>query len=250
MKKITLLIFLLTTALSFGQELITNGGFESDNGGEWSGSKVTISAADPYTGLQRANLGNDSGAIRQNFTVTAGVEYTVSFWWAFNNASSTTDAWITIKKQSDNSNISPTPITLPKSTGDWTYETFTFTSATETALYFNVFKDNRNSVDPTSLNNSMKFDDVSVVPTSTASLEDLYKFNFAFYPNPAKDNLRLSSAKPIENVQLYNILGQQVLNKDVNESKPNINVSNLSKGVYIMKVKIEDTVGSFKFIKE
>ena len=168
------LLFLLIPILGFGQNRLTNGGFESANSGEWqnSGALLSIVITDPHSGSSRANLGNEQGTIRQDFTVTAGVEYTVSFWWMFSNATSTTDAFATIKRQSDDSNISPTPITLTKGTGVWTKETFTFTSATETALYFNVWKPNRNSVSPQSVNNAMRFDNVSITQVGTSGFID------------------------------------------------------------------------------
>jgi hypothetical protein len=78
------------------------------------------------------------------------------------------------------------------------------------------------------------------------SVDTLQKFNFAFYPNPANDRINFSAVKPIQKISLYNLLGKEVL---VQENRNSLDVSHLSKGVYLAKVQIEDTVGSIKFVK-
>jgi hypothetical protein len=78
------------------------------------------------------------------------------------------------------------------------------------------------------------------------SVDKLQKFNFAFYPNPANDRINFSAVKPIQKISLYNLLGKEVL---VQENRNSLDVSHLSKGVYLAKVQIEDTVGSIKFVK-
>jgi hypothetical protein len=85
---------------------------------------------------------------------------------------------------------------------------------------------------------------------ATASLEDLVQFSFKSYPNPAKDNLNVSAVKPINKIEIYNLLGQQVVSRELNTNKAQINVSSLSKGLYVVKAFIDDAVGSYKFIKQ
>jgi len=241
MKKITLLIVLLTTAFSFGQNLLTNGDFETGEIAPWTGYKNQV-VTDDLTSSLTGNINNGDGSLIQTFTAVPGEKYNVSFKYRWVLAGGA-DMTVRVKDGASGGSdlgtfVLSTVVDTWHADGD-----FSFTAPTGvTTVRVVFFKANGNR--------PLRIDDVSVTIDATASIDDLQKFNFSYYPNPTKENLRLSSAKPIENVQLYNILGQQVLNKDVNESKPNINVSNLSKGVYIMKVKIEDTVGSFKFIKE
>ena len=246
MKKITLLIVLLTTAFSFGQNLLTNGDFESTETGSmpapWAGYANQV-VVDAISGSQAGNNNNGDSSTLQVFTVTPGETYNATFDYRWVSGSGGYALTANIKDGATGGSSLGTFIcsTTPDVWHTDGLINFTVpTGVTQARIIF--WKPNGNR--------PFRMDNVSVTIDATASIEDLQKFNFSYYPNPAKDNLRLSSAKPIENVQLYNILGQQVLNKDVNESKPNINVSNLSKGVYIMKVKIEDAVGSFKFIKE
>ena len=59
------------------------------------------------------------------------------------------------------------------------------------------------------------------------------------YPNPAKNNINIVSyAELINSVEVYNLSGQKVLSKKVNnETTTKINTSGLAKGVYIVDVK-------------
>lgn len=71
------------------------------------------------------------------------------------------------------------------------------------------------------------------------------------YPNPVKDILSISSDSSIENITLYNALGQ-VVSKQASSSsnEASINVSSLSKGVYILTAQVGNELVRKQFIKE
>jgi len=94
------------------------------------------------------------------------------------------------------------------------------------------------------------FAEVSMVADATAGIEDLQKFKFSYAPNPSRDFVRLSAANNIENVEIFNLLGQKLISKDLNSNNENVDISNLVKGVYLMNVTIDGNKGSFKIIKE
>ena len=93
------------------------------------------------------------------------------------------------------------------------------------------------------------FDNVSITE-STLGIDDLKQFSFSSYPNPATDYLYITAAKNIEKIEVYNLLGKQVLRENISSRTKQVNVSNLSDGIYIMKAYIEDAVGSYKFVKQ
>ena len=71
--------------------------------------------------------------------------------------------------------------------------------------------------------------------------------NFKLYPNPVRNILNIQLEEILEKVEVYSILGRKVL--DGNTST--INVSNLSSGMYLLKVYTQDgKVGVKRFIKE
>jgi len=70
------------------------------------------------------------------------------------------------------------------------------------------------------------------------------------YPNPVKDILNLSFDKEITNVSIHTLLGQEVLNKNINANEGTVDVSNLSVGTYLVKVTSNDGIKTLKIIKE
>jgi surface protein len=80
----------------------------------------------------------------------------------------------------------------------------------------------------------------------TASIEDEHLFAISIYPNPTNNTLFISGNKTPIAVDIYNVLGKEVLSvKNTN----NINVEALQSGVYV--IRISDGVGQTnrKFIK-
>ena len=67
------------------------------------------------------------------------------------------------------------------------------------------------------------------------------------YPNPAKDQLFIETATEIEEVSVYDIYGREQL---AVSSQQSINVSELSDGVYFVKVKSENNEIVKRFIKK
>ena len=74
--------------------------------------------------------------------------------------------------------------------------------------------------------------------------------SFAAYPNPVKDMLTLSYTKNITNVEVFNLLGQQVLFLNMDANKGQVDMSHLPSGTYLVKVNSETGVKTIKVIKE
>src|SRR5690554_291554 len=75
---------------------------------------------------------------------------------------------------------------------------------------------------------------------------------FALYPNPVVDKINVSFPNEIEKAQftLYNVLGKKVLQQTVTALKNQIDVSNLTSGMYIATLTSNNKTTSFKIIKE
>ena len=74
--------------------------------------------------------------------------------------------------------------------------------------------------------------------------------NFTYYPNPVKNTLNLSYNQEISNVEIFNLLGQKVITNKVNANTAQIDMSNLSKGAYMVRVTSNDQTKTIKVIKE
>jgi len=72
---------------------------------------------------------------------------------------------------------------------------------------------------------------------------------FEYYPNPANNSLNLSARTNIDSVIIYNILGQKVIDQNVDSMSTTLDVSTLSSGTYIMRVTAGGQVASYKIVK-
>ena len=90
--------------------------------------------------------------------------------------------------------------------------------------------------------------DVYVGTLSSTTFESL---NFDFYPNPVTDQLNLSAQSNMENVTIFNMIGQEVKSfNSVNNNSLEIPMSDLQAGAYFMKVSIEGVSNTFRVIKK
>ena len=70
------------------------------------------------------------------------------------------------------------------------------------------------------------------------------------FPNPATNVLRISAEKTITHIRLFNALGSSVLSKTVNTANPNLDISALSNGMYLLQISCENEVHYRKVMKE
>ena len=82
----------------------------------------------------------------------------------------------------------------------------------------------------------LNVDDVSVT-SSTMSNEEFTLENIDYTFNQETNILRVTSEELLSNIQIYNMLGQQVLNQDLNDSSVVLNLYDLSSSIYIVNVE-------------
>jgi endonuclease I/chitodextrinase len=79
------------------------------------------------------------------------------------------------------------------------------------------------------------FDGIGI-HTATLSTKSGTLESFKMYPNPTNGNRIYFSLTEAATIQIYTILGKLIQSKEVTKSKNNIDISNLSQGVYLLKV--------------
>lgn len=74
--------------------------------------------------------------------------------------------------------------------------------------------------------------------------------NFSYYPNPVENTLNLSCNQEISSVEVYNLLGQKVSSNIIDANEAQVDLSNLSKGAYMVRVTANNQSKTIKIIKE
>ena len=73
--------------------------------------------------------------------------------------------------------------------------------------------------------------------------------SLSIFPNPVKDVITVNAKQAIENITIYNIMGQKVNSFETLKNNQ-IDVSGYPKGFYIMSAEINGAIQSLKFLKE
>ncbi|MFT5925499.1 MAG: hypothetical protein ACI9WL_000235 [Rubritalea sp.] len=123
-----------------------------------------------------------------------------------------------------------------------------FTPTTSGDYYFGI-RDKSALLTGVAAANVVVVDDIAI--SSTLSVDDFSEASLNYFFNSRTNSLNIEiSQGSIEDVEIYNLLGQQVANQKVNESSINIKMDAAPAGIYIAKVNFEGTTQSVKFIKK
>ena len=86
--------------------------------------------------------------------------------------------------------------------------------------------------------------------TCVLSNEDFNNNTFTAYPNPVKDILNISYTSEISSVRVINMIGQEVISRNINATSTQVDMSELSAGTYIVNVTVGDSVKTLKVVKQ
>ena len=86
-----------------------------------------------------------------------------------------------------------------------------------------------------------------IVERNTLGLVDSKKIEFSIFPNPSKGIINIKSEEELKSIEIYSILGEKVMffEKKIQQ----LNIKNLSKGIYIMKLITNQGSAFKKFVK-
>ncbi len=86
---------------------------------------------------------------------------------------------------------------------------------------------------------------IIMIPSNTQSLSEVELEKMCYLmPNPANNYFKVMSHYTINNIQVFDMVGKMLIEKDVNYFEKEIDISNLSAGSYV--VKINTAKGSVK----
>lgn len=86
--------------------------------------------------------------------------------------------------------------------------------------------------------------------TSILTISDFAFKGFSAYPNPANNFVKLSNNTSINSVEIFNAVGQNIFSQKYNDLNVEVNMENLSQGVYFMTVHSGESAKTIQLIKK
>lgn len=85
---------------------------------------------------------------------------------------------------------------------------------------------------------------------STANVKEISFYNIDIYPNPTSNVINVRSEFTIDNLSIFDLMGRTVKQQISNNKEFSLDVSDLSKGIYLVKLSSGEKEAVTKFIKE
>ena len=204
-----------------------------------------------------ASGANTSATVVQN-TVPAGAAFAgVNF--PVNNIDITTDKVFTLSvwsplpnipvllKLENASGVNTERAAVTTTTNAWETVTFDFTDEGQLTYQSVTIFMNFNMTDTA---DQVYYWDNLVLGEPLGVLENTLA-EISIYPNPAASVLNLQASQQINSIQLFNLIGQNVLDKPVNSKTSILEVAQFNNGVYLAKVIFDNgATQTLKFIKK
>ena len=81
-------------------------------------------------------------------------------------------------------------------------------------------------------------------------IDDIKFASFSIVPNPAQNDITISAGVNFNKVEIINFLGQTVISQTNDDQTVKIDVSNLTNGVYFVRIASENGMSVKKFVKQ
>jgi hypothetical protein len=82
------------------------------------------------------------------------------------------------------------------------------------------------------------------------SINDIEDLSFILYPNPAINQINIQSKSNIENLSIIDLMGRTVKQQIPNSNESSLDVSDLSRGIYLVKLNFGEKEAVTRFIKK
>ncbi len=100
------------------------------------------------------------------------------------------------------------------------------------------------------LNTKFVYFDNIYFTTNALSNNSFTENSVSMYPNPAINVLNIEALSNIESVSVYNLLGQEVIAKTINNKVVNLDITSINSGIYIIKTTIDGVTAASRFVKQ
>ena len=246
---------------SFEIDNLPNIGWAVDadpNGSSWrivyGGTGSALVQNGLYTALSVANVTSaaNSTMYSRGINLQAGSPATVTFYVEnYLNASSSPGSYVlTVGNGQDSASQTTTIATVPSVTNTtFVLKTYTFTPTTAGVYYFGIL--NNSPAVTAAETQALLIDNFTV--TQVLANNQILDSKFSTYPNPAKNvvNITNTTDASISAIEMTDLNGRVVKSIKLSEvSEAQVNISDLSQGVYMMKITTSQGIATKKVIKE
>lgn len=222
---------------------------------------ATSTSFEKISNVTFANINKNSTATTgyEDFTttignVTAGSNY--PFTATFTGTSYVSDqvlVWIDFNNDKDFNDVGEQVLVTPTKTSPWTGSITIPATATIGATRMRVRLHDSSLTPNTTPCGTSSFGQVEdyTLNIGTLAVSDVSKNGIKAYPNPVTDIFTIETQGKIKSVKVYDVTGKQLLTKEINEAKSQINFSRYNSGVYVVTTTMEDgSTTSTKVIKK
>lgn len=258
MKKIFTILGVVSFAtVAFAQNLVTNPTFDNGLTG-WTAGPIsgytapTIVAGDGHNGSNSAQYQNATATtgFYQEFPVTAGATYTISFWYKATGDDTDARIWSnykdatgTIVYQTSAATSDPlrgpNNLYLPPATA-WTQYSVSVTAPAGVATFQLAVRAYNNAT-------VAAFDDFSVT-SGTLAVGEVLPSKYRMIKNTFVKNDEITFGADAKDVKVYTLTGQLVKTASV-KANGTLNVADLAEGNYIVTGTINNQAVSQKILK-
>ncbi|MBS1613258.1 MAG: T9SS type A sorting domain-containing protein [Bacteroidetes bacterium] len=70
------------------------------------------------------------------------------------------------------------------------------------------------------------------------------------YPNPASSTVNVEADEYMNNISVYNLLGEKVMERNLNSTAAQLNIEDLHSGIYLLSIKADGNTYTKRFTKE
>ena len=187
------------------------------------------------------NIINSGANANIQLTFSTGYSYDINIWIDFNNDYDFDDAGELVKTGIASTSTSPNTVDA----------SFTMPLTAPSGLHrMRIGTADTGQVPPAPCYSGSYGVTLDFTVDTTLITSSFDTTNFVTYPNPVKDVLNLSYSSTITNVKVTNLLGQQVINKNMNDTNVQVNMADLAVGTYIVNVTSGDLIHTIKVVKQ
>ncbi|MGV7105276.1 choice-of-anchor J domain-containing protein [Flavobacterium sp. U410] len=211
---------------------------------DFTGANISAYSGANAVGIGYGSTAHDDYLVTPAITVTAGVSDHLSFW----GRSRDPQYPEVISVKLSTTGMAPADFTIildpnvaPTSGANFYQYQYDLSAYVGQTIYIGFYS---------ATTDMFYFDIDDVTVSGTLSTKDFVSGQIGVYPNPIKDFLNITYKGLVKSVEIYNLLGQQVLLRDINASETSLDLSSFISGTYVARIVTNDGVETMKIIKE